>query len=313
MHSTLAASLSALALLALVSSPLHAQAGPGTARQLAAKLDPYVDCLNEHGNWTNGSRDRYLSWVKSAEKGPTGREMVVYGLYQLRDSARCAAGVARASALPPDMPELEAKAAAFTQALANAKRVTDEAHDYYDMEDYKDDSMKRGKAMHAGVMQAFASFAEANDRLHAQVVAEKNELARADLERLRADPAHERDYLAGMMLFTAREVADLGAVRADDLDLPAYEAKLSEYDASYRAAAGLKPGAGSEPIPSIVMDAARDFLKSAKDYLRRARGGFRYEDHESIFLENNPEMIEGHPAKLIADYNKLVGWANSRM
>lgn len=301
--------------LACASCAASAAGGPDAEqRQLAEKLDPYVDCLNEHGNWTIGSRDRYLSWVKSAEKGPTGREIVVYGLYELRDSADCAKGIAASAGLPPDLPELEANATAFADALAHARQVTDEAHDYYDLEDYKDDDMARGKAMHAGIMQAFERFADANARLHEQVVAAKNELAAQELLRLRDDPARLREYEARRVLFVARELVDLGAVREDELDLPAYEAKLTEYDASYReAVAGAKEKGGGEPVDSMVLDKARDFLKSAKDYLRRARGGFEYEDHEAIFLDNNPEMIEGHPAKLVAAYNELVDWSNRRM
>lgn len=281
---------------------------------LGAKLDAYIECSNRHSNMALKSRDRYLSWLQSAEKGPTGREDIVYGLYSLYDPADCYAAIESAAAQPPDLPPLEQAAARYADALRELKRVTDPAHDYYDLEDYRDDDFARGKQMHAGLMQAWAAFAAASDAMTAEVTELKAGLIERDLARLREDPARQRDYAARMLLFRARQMVDLGAVPQDALDLEAFQASVSAYEEAYRGAMKYENDVGAEKaLPSPVLSNARELLKTGKAYVRRARDGFRYDTGEQMFLEDSPEMVEGHPAQLVSEFNQLIEWSNSML
>lgn len=80
---------------------------PSGDAAIGAKLDPSIKCINSHSHWVLKSRERYLSWIKSPQAGPTGKEAIVYGLYKLSDSSSCQAGLQAAAAMPPPMPALE--------------------------------------------------------------------------------------------------------------------------------------------------------------------------------------------------------------
>ena len=76
---------------------------------------------------------------------------------------------------------LEQAATRYADALRGLKRVTDEANDYYEMEDYRDDGFARGKQLHPGLMQAWGEFEVASDALTAEVTALKQGLIERDL------------------------------------------------------------------------------------------------------------------------------------
>jgi hypothetical protein len=142
----------------------------GDDMKLAQKISAYIDCINRHSNWTLGSRERYLDWVKDAKRGPTGREPVIYGLYPLFDASSCREGIEKAARLPPAAPEIEQSAAAWIETFANLDTIVTEANTYYELENYKDDRMAKGKSMHPQLMDAFARFDGANDALYGKVV-----------------------------------------------------------------------------------------------------------------------------------------------
>lgn len=297
-----------------VAAPASAAASPDDDAALGAKLDPYIECMNRHSEMAFKSRDRYLSWVKSAKEGPTGRESVVYGLYPLYDPADCFKAIEAAAAKTPDVPALEAAASRYAGALGELKRVVDEAHDYYDLEDYRDDGFAKGRQMHAGLMQAWAAFETASDALDREVATLKQGLVERGLAQLRDDPARQRDYAAQLLLFRARQMVDIGAVRQDALDLEAFERSVAAYEAAYRGAAKFENDVGDQKaLPSVVLQFARELLKTGKACARRARDGFHYDAGEEMFLEDSPEMVEGHPAQLVSEFNQLIHWSNSML
>jgi hypothetical protein len=304
----------ALAAFALMSTGAHAEDADA---RMAVKLAGYVSCINEHSNWVLQSRDRYFSWLKSPEKGPTGREDIVYGLYELRDPTGCAAQIAQSASLPPEDPELEQAASRYLAALQAANLVVAEANTYYELEDWKDDGMRKGKAMHPRLVAAFEAFSVANDRLYSAVVTLKDAAAERHLALLAGDPARRAEYLAERLLFDAGRMLD----RADGIDekgfdrdafgaaVKRYEQAWSEY-AAFRKA---HPDHGLELIrSSTVSSAAFELLKVAKTTQRREREGFRFDEGERMLIEANaPQMVDGHPAKLVEQYNHLITWSNS--
>jgi hypothetical protein len=305
-----------LTCLALLFAPVLASSAEIAVDDatLGAKLNGYIECSNRHSNRALQSRNRYLSWLRSAEQGPTGREDIVYGLYTLYDPADCVAAIAAAAAQAPDLPPVEEAAARYAAALRELKRVTDEANDYYELEDYRDDGFAKGKQMHAVLMQAFAEFEAASDALTDGVAGLKRGLIERELARLREDPARQRDYAAELLLFRAREMVDIGAVRQDELDLEAFQASVAAYEEAYRIAMKYENDVGAEKaLPSTVLSTARELLKTGKAYVRRARDGFRYDSGEQMFLEDSPEMVEGHPAQLVQEFNQLIDWSNSML
>ena len=61
-----------------------------------------------------------------------------------------------------------------------------------------------------------------------------------------------------------------------------------------------------------MSNAAFELLRGAKTAQRRERDGFRFDEGEQMLIEAGaPQMVEGHPAKLIDQYNQLIRWSNS--
>jgi hypothetical protein len=304
----------AVVLLAMTAAVAQAQ---DTDQAMAAKLGGYISCINEHSNWVMQSRDRYYSWLKSPQKGPSGREDIVYGLYELRDPASCRKEIARAAALPPDDTTLEQAASDYLATLEAAAAVVAEANSYYELENWKDDGMRQGKAMHPRLVAAFDAFDGANDRLYAAVIALKDAASERFLARLAADPALRADYVAERLLFDAKRLLD----RADGLgdetfDRAAFATAVQDYESAWNEYAAFRkanPQHASDLIrSSTVSSAAFELLKVAKTAQRRERDGFRFDEGERMLIEANaPQMVDGHPAKLIEQYNQLITWSNS--
>lgn len=286
-------------------------------RQMETKLAGYVSCINEHSNWVLQSRERYFSWLESAQKGPTGREDIVYGLYELRDPATCARQIAAAAALPPDDAELEQAASGYLDALQAASGVVAEAHTYYELENWKDDGMRRGQAMHPQLVAAFAAFAGANDRLYTAVIALKDAAAERQLAQLAADPARRAEYLAERLLFDAKRMLDRAdGIGEKDFDRDAFGASVQRYEQAWTGYAAFRKAHPDHALDlirsSTVSSAAFELLKGAKTTQRREREGFRFDEGERMLIEANaPQMVDGHPAKLVDQYNTLITWSNS--
>ena len=91
------------------NAPADAANAPARDENLSAsvaKMNAYVALLNRSLRAVQ-SLDRYKSWV-NMKTGPTGRESIVYGLYQVYDTTKEAESAAAALTRQPLLPELDA-------------------------------------------------------------------------------------------------------------------------------------------------------------------------------------------------------------
>ena len=161
--------------LAICTSP--PAIAPDKPAPIGPKLQPYIGCVNRLSERSYSSRDRYLSWSK--ESGPTGKERIIYGLYTIYDTSDCRKNVEAASVIAPKNEELEKAGAAYAAAVGALEPLLKEADDYYTQENYKDDKMAKGKAMHPKLMAAWASFATADTNLRG-VVQKLNDISQME-------------------------------------------------------------------------------------------------------------------------------------
>ena len=237
--------------------------------QMGEKISGYVDCLNRASPNVFSSRDRYLSWVDE-KKGPTGKDRYVYGLYQLNSDESCLSAITKASTLKPSLPDVDGAGAAYATALRALAPLIKTAYVYYDQNNYKDDKMARGKAMHAPLMAAFHAFADASKALEAQISKLNDVLAARRLARLAKAPAQRLRYLVteaeiqGKSLVNAVDIKSIQEL--DDARFSAlvgdFEKTLGDLDA-YQGAH--KPEADKVNNFSSFYQAGMDYLKSAKD------------------------------------------------
>ena len=159
---------SALGMAALLA-PLVADRATAQTPSLTEKLNAYVGCINRLSERSYDSRKRYFSWA--GKKGPTGKERIIYGTYTIYDTSDCRKNVEKANALEPRDAALEAAASAYAEAVGKLEPLLKEADDYYSQENYKDDRMAKGKALHPRLVAAWDAFANADKKLRSGVEA----------------------------------------------------------------------------------------------------------------------------------------------
>lgn len=295
--------------LAVSAQPQFAQAADPDAA-LQNKLQPYIKCINRHSSRAMDSHARYLSWIKNPDKGPTGRERVVYGLYTLYNPDDCQSGIELAAQTEPRLEALEAAGAGYAESLTALYAITTDANEYYELEDYRDDDMQRGKAMHDGLLNAYQAFSAADDALRQALDEQNDALQMRLLQRIEAKQGLTLPFHVQNLSIRAKRLVR-AVTNVDDLQGAAYEPALRAYEEAYL---GLRDFTQENPAAiegvhtySLVESAARTYLKSAKTLWRHHRDGKRWDTGERMLIDaGSPEMVEGHPARVVRDYNELI-------
>ena len=91
--------------------------------------------------------------------GPTGKERIIYGTYTIYDTSDCRKNVEKANAMEPHDAAIETAATAYADAVSKLEPLLKETDDYYSQENYKDDKMAKGKALHPRLVAAWDAFA----------------------------------------------------------------------------------------------------------------------------------------------------------
>jgi hypothetical protein len=270
-----------------------------------AKLNAYVGCLNRLSARAYDSRARYFSWA--AKSGPTGRERIIYGLYTIYDTSDCVKNVDKANALEPRDAALEAAASAYAEAVGKLGPLLKEADDYYEQQDYKDDKMAKGKALHPRLVAAWDAFAAADKALRGEVEAINDKRALEKLAAIEQSEGKQARYHVEALMIQAKRL-----LRAEDTakaDLAAITQALADYETTVKGAEQFAgAGAGGAKIGSFFMGNAKSVLITAKALMRRLRDHVPYSSGDKMMLGNAMSgwMVEGSPPRLLRDYNQLV-------
>ena len=267
------------------------------------KLNAYVECINRLSARAYDSRARYFSWAD--KNGPTGRERIIYGTYTIYDTSNCRKNVEKANALEPRDAALEAAASAYAEAVTRLEPLLKEADDYYSQQDYKDDKMAKGKALHPRLVAAWDAFASADQKLRSGVEAINDKRAVERLAEIERSEGRQARYHVEALMIQAKRV-----VRAEDAakaDLAEITQALNEYEGIVKAAEQFSGGGGGK-IGSIFISNAKSLLVTAKHLMRRIRDKTPYSAGDKMMLGNAGSgwMVEGSPPRLMRDYNQLI-------
>ena len=285
----------------LLADTAAAQTPP--ASSLTEKLNAYVGCINRLSARSYDSRARYFSWV--SKNGPTGKERIIYGTYTIYDTSDCKKAVEKANALEPRDAELEAAALAYVEAVGKLEPLLQEADDYYSQENYKDDRMAKGRALHPRLVAAWDAFASADKALRAGVEAINDRRAAERLAEIESKEGRKARYHIEALMIQAKRV--LRTQDAAKPDIAAITAALNEYEETVRAIEKLPEADGAKKIDSFFLSNAKTFLTSAKQLMRRIRDHVPYSQGDRMMINaGGGEMIEGTPQRLLRDYNALV-------
>ena len=271
---------------------------------LTEKTNAYVGCINRQSARAYDSRRRYFSWV--SKNGPTGKERIIYGLYTIYDTSDCRKDVEKANALEPRDAELEAAAAAYAAAVSALEPLLQEAYDYYNQEDYKDDKMAKGRALHPRLIAAWNAFESADKALRTGVETINDRRALERLAAIEAAEGRKARYHFEALMIQAKRL-----FRATDQakpDVAAITAALAEYEATAKALEGLAARSQDRFLLHLRQQGL-PHLGEAGDAAHPRQGAVQPGDRMMINAGGG-EMIEGTPQRLLRDYNSLIEASN---
>jgi len=290
-------------LFALVVALVSADNAAAETPPEVVKMNAYVGCINRLSERAYDSRSRYFSWA--AKSGPTGRERIIYGTYTISDASDCRKNVEKANAMEPHDADLEAAATAYAEAVSKLEPLLKEADDYYTAEDYKDDKMAKGKALHPRLVAAWDAFAAADDKLREAVDAINDKRALEKLAAIEAKEGRKSRYYVEALMIQAKRL--LRAEGSDKPDLAGITKALNEYEETVKGAEQASAAGGDAKIGSIFISDAKSFLVTAKQLMRRLRDHVPYSSGDRMMMDaGSGWMVEGSPARLLRDYNELV-------
>ena len=294
----------AAALAAALLTTLAADRASAQKSSLTEKLNAYVGCINRLSERSYDSRSRYFSWA--AKSGPTGKERIIYGTYTIYDTSDCRKNVEKANAMEPHDAAIEAAAAAYADAVSKLEPLLKETDDYYSQENYKDDKMAKGKALHPRLVAAWDAFATADQKLRGEVEGINDRRAQEKLAEIEKIEGRKTRYYVEALMVQAKRV--LRAEDAKTPDIAAITQALNEYEETIKAAEQASSSGGGPKIGSFFLSNAKSYLVTAKQLMRRIRDKVPYSSGDKMMLSNAGSgwMVEGSPPRLLRDYNQLV-------
>ncbi len=288
----------------LLLAPLAADKAAAQTPSAVEKLNAYVGCINRLSARSYDSRSRYFSWADKS--GPTGRERIIYGTYTIYDTSDCKKNVEKANALEPHDAALEAAATAYAEAVSRLEPLLKEADDYYTQQDYKDDKMAKGRAIHPRLVAAWDAFASADQKLRSGVDAINDKRALEKLAAIEQSEGRQARYHVEALMIQAKRV-----LRAEDSgkpDVAEITQALTDYESLVKGAEQFSGSGSDSKIGSMFVSNAKSFLVTAKALMRRIRDHVLYSSGDKMMLSNAGAgwMVDGSPPRLMHDYNQLV-------
>jgi len=273
-----------------------------------SKLQDYIACYNKLDGDAHRSIARYQSWVKDMDKGPSGKEMVVYGLYKIdvNDIAKCKASFGKAA-----QGKLDIAATAYIDSLSELGTLIAEADVYYDRENFKDDAFAKGKKMHVPLADAMKRFEEKSNVFSNEIEVENDKALDAEMQQLEKTEGRQLPYLQMALMSKAKQLVRL--IGEASFDAAAAGKLLAEYESlTDEAIAYAKKNSESAARGwSNLERATEEYRKAAKERVRRIRDKEAYSEGEKMILKQGSGwMVEGSQEKVTKVYNALIEASN---
>ncbi len=292
-----AAAIGFFAVAAVTPMPARAQPAPAVQQDpaLAAeigKVNAYTGLMNRTLRAVE-SWQRYASWV-DMRRGPTGRERYIsYGLYSLYDVTRELAAARQAMVSPPERPALDEAVGRYILAYEALAPLITRAERYYDRQDYRDDRMAEGRALHEQMVPAAQEFLAARAALEGQMRAMRADLDLRELADIEAREGRSARWQIRNTMIQARAVINALPPRGQrQVDMAALDEAIAGYSAAIREIDRYK-----ERDPqglSMFEGRASSWLGSLREFrqkLGRSRGDIRRVGNEATWLVNNYNML----------------------
>lgn len=270
--------------------------GEGDMNRYIVKSNGVVGLLNASLRGVE-SWNRYLSWV-NVQRGPTGKERIIYGLYSVGSSANDAIAKARASAdAEPSIPALDAATKELAATFEKLLPILNEAEAYYDRKDYLTDGMKGGKALHEKLVPAAHAFIAARERTEALQNQFKSSLDLQQLAQVEKKEGKSRNWHLRYTMIQLKRAVDL--MPRDPRkpgDLKAFDAALASF------------GDATRDFDNVVRESGKS--SSVDSYPRDILGNLRELRAEYAKRRPDPMTVSMSSQGIITRYNMMVTMSN---
>ncbi len=265
------------------------------------KLNVYIKCFNGTNESAHKAMERYASWVKNMQTGPTGNERAVYGTYTVPDFniQACNEPVLNAATQAPAIPVLDTAAKAYSSAIIAWGETLAKADTYYSRENYKDDAMAAGKAMHGDFVKNYETFSAAS-KLYNQALEDANDQSQlAQLADVEKTEGRKFNYWQMAAMISAKQLVNV--LEAESFDVAVATERLKAFeDTTDSLIAFAKQSDSGAPMTWIVMDSHfESYRTAAKQRLRRVRDKI------------TDSGLDGTSENLIESYNDLISASNN--
>lgn len=156
--------------------------------------------------------------------------------------------------MEPHEAALETIATAYADTVSKLEPLLKETDDYYSQENYKDDKMAKGKALHPRLVAAWDAFASADQKLRGEVEATNDRRALEKLAEIEKSEGRKTRYYVEALMIQAKRV--LQAEDAKNPDVAATTQALNEYEETIKAAEQASGAGGAPKIGSLFMSNA---------------------------------------------------------
>lgn len=242
---------------------------PSDERELqrwVAKINAYTGLLNGTLRATS-SWSRYTSWV-NLKTGPTGKERIVYGLYEV--NAEAAKGTVeaagKAAATEPRLDALDQLASSYARSFEALVPIVNEASRYYERKDYKDDKMALGRELHGKLVAAYEPFLRQRKLLEAELTSIKTVVNQRQLEAIEKHEGKSYAWHVRNVLNQAEPLGDVivqepspAILKALDESIAGFAKAVRDFD-DYLASPNAEKGRGT------FDSAPRSFLGEVREY-----------------------------------------------
>ena len=190
--------------------------------------------------------------------------------------------------------------------MSKLEPLLKEADDYYSQENYKDDKMAKGKALHPRLVAAWDAFAAADQKLRGE--------RRSHQRQARAGEARrDREKRRPQGALPCRSADDPGQARAARRgrarpDIAAITQALTSTKTPSRRPSRLPAPAAAPKIGSFFIE-QREVVPhhgEATDAPHPRQGALQPGDKMMLSNAGSGWMVEGSPQRLLRDYNQLV-------
>ena len=285
---------------------------------LGLKLTHPIECINNASSQVSRSEERYYSWT-DPKVGPKGNEKIVYGLYEVNTSfvERCKKELVEFRKVKePPTKELDALIDAYELKLDAAATAVGEAHKYYSQKDYEDDKFAKAKTMHPNLVKAFQEFDTADQSLRDEISKLKAGMTEREIAKVEKEQGKKLLWHKLKMAIVAEKVLVAGKKNIDEIDLAKLEAATKELEDMVNQLETYEK-AHADEVSKVMMWSMYsgkpvELVKAAKALVRRVRDKKPFGAGDVTLINGgNAQMVEGHPAHLLAKYNDLVKGGNA--